>query len=95
MWIGLWPITRVAGGNVHSNKFCKCRTGLSICRICVHNFRQEDVLIVKNYFVEQIKEVQKMLAKSLEKRWLLKFLIWEQLATDFKYFLDQHKKAFK
>lgn len=68
---------------------------MSICGICVHNLRQEDLFIVKNCFVEQIKEVQKMLAESLEKRWLLKFLIWAQLATDFKYFLDQRKKAFK
>lgn len=36
-----------------------------------------------------------MLAKSLEKRWLLMFLILSQLVADFKYFLDQRKKAFQ
>jgi hypothetical protein len=39
--------------------------------------------------------VLKMLAKSLGKRRFLMFLIVSQLATDFKYFLDQPKKPFQ
>lgn len=37
------------------SQVCKCRTVRNIWRICVHNFREEYLLNIKNYFGEQVK----------------------------------------